>query len=241
MLEVNGFPGLLIAFEGMGGAGKDEQVARLLKRIKLDYPKFTVITTREPGGTPRGEEIRRRLLDDLRMTVEEEVELFRESRSLLYPEVIVPALNKGLLVLQNRWALASCAYQGGGKGYGIKRALERNMEIVKLAPPDIAVFFDVNLEVAGRRFSKNEHDKFDLEGLDFWERTRDAYIVALGLIKNEFPQTEVVVLLDEDGSWSIEETQNRLWQKIFPRFAEWLKFKEGYIGQEGLTGKIERK
>lgn len=235
MLKVNGFPGLLIAVEGMGGTGKDTQVSFLERRLKFEFPGTNIVTTREPGGTPRGEEIRQKTLIDKNLSAEEEVELFYEARSILYPEVIIPRLKEGAIVLQNRWALASCAYQGAGKGYGVRRAMMRNIDVIKLAPPDVCVFFDVNLDVARTRFSKTEYDKFDLEGPEFWQRTCDGYYEGLKIVREHFPEIQIVVIKDGDGKLEIEQTHRKLWENLEPSIDLWWRIREGLVTHSFAT------
>ena len=76
MLKVNGTPGLYIVFEGIGGSGKDAQVALLAARVQREMPGTKFIVTREPGGTEDGQRIRKRLLSDETLTSEDEIKLF---------------------------------------------------------------------------------------------------------------------------------------------------------------------
>src|SRR3989442_11266177 len=110
-------PGLFITFEGTEGSGKSTQISLLAERLR--GMGFSVRTTREPGGTPIGEEIRHTLkhsADNQAMTAEAELLLMNASRAQLVREVIRPALAAGEIVLSDRFYDSTTAYQGYGRG-----------------------------------------------------------------------------------------------------------------------------
>jgi len=228
MLSINGHPGLYIVFEGIGGSGKDTQIKLLAERIGRELPgtKFTV--TREPGGTEEGQKIRRILLDDKTLTAEREVELFIEDRVLNQEQVVLPALLRGGIVIQNRSWISNMAYQGVGKGLGRERVLEANLPVVSKVPPDLIVFLDVGWEAGRSRFGRVEHDKYDHEADVFWQRVEQGYHESVHRVSEVLP-TRLFTLIDGEGVYSIAETQRKLWQALEPYLDLWWRIREGLI------------
>lgn len=139
-------PGMLVAFEGGEGAGKSTQIRRL--RTALERSGREVVTTREPGGTGLGERIRDLLLDTRSDSLGDRAEalLYAAARSQHVEEVIRPALERGAVVLTDRFVDSSIAYQGVARGLGIERIEELNRWGTRDVLPDLVILLDVPAE-----------------------------------------------------------------------------------------------
>ena len=160
-----------ITFEGVDGAGKSTHLAwfaDVLRQRGLD-----VIVTREPGGTPLGEQLREILLNQS-MSIGTEAMLMFAARIEHVEQVIKPALAAGKWVISDRFSDASFAYQGAGRGMDWEKLkqLEQWVDLV----PDLTLFFDVPVEVARQRLANNVSlDRFEQEQGEFFERVRAGY------------------------------------------------------------------
>lgn len=175
--------GKFITFEGPEGGGKSTQVRRLADRLKASGR--TVLTTREPGGTPTGEVIRGILQHDHAgeaLCPESELLLFEASRAQLVRHVILPALKKGMWVLCDRFIDSTAAYQGYGRGFDLKSILEINAFTVGDCMPDLTLLLDVEPQTGMKRLTlrNQEHrttrDRFEREQVEFHERVRAGYL-----------------------------------------------------------------
>ena len=209
-------PGTFITFEGIDGSGKSTQL-RLLNNFLRANACFPLVT-REPGGTPVGLRLRAALLD-----ASEEVDpltellVFAADRAQHVRRVILPALASGQIVISDRYADATVAYQGAGRGF----APELIGEIVQLATeglkPDLTVLFDLGIEESTTRTtrrsakassSKPGRDRLDIENADFYARVRDAYLQIADA------EPERVKLIDSSGP--VEQTHERVKALIIP-------------------------
>jgi dTMP kinase len=168
-----GQPGVLIAFEGVEGAGKSTQLDRL--RDELERRGHEVVVTREPGGTPVGERVRQVLLDPaVDLDARAEALLFAAARAQLVEQVIRPALERGVVVLCDRYLDSSLAYQGAGRGLGRGPVQEVNRFATGGLLPDLVVLLDVDpAEGLGRNTASR--DRIEVEGLGFHRRVREAF------------------------------------------------------------------
>src|SRR2546427_3328244 len=149
-------PGLFISFEGTEGSGKTTQISLLAEHLRsMDY---TVRTTREPGGTPIGEEIRHTLKHSLAnqaMTSETELLLMNASRAQLVREVIRPALAAAEIVLCDRFHDSTTAYQGYGRQLDLAKVKATIDFAVEHTRPDLTLLLEVPLEISeARRLSR---------------------------------------------------------------------------------------
>ena len=173
-------PGFFISFEGIDGAGKSTHIEVFKKLMQDRYPDREVVMTREPGGTPLGEQLRALLLD-APMNLETEALLMFAARREHIAQVIEPALQAGKIVISDRFADASFAYQGGGRGLSLDKlnALERWVQgraDGSLLQPNLTILFDLPGEVAEARRSKvRAPDKFEKMDLNFFEKVRQEY------------------------------------------------------------------
>ncbi|MFJ5381883.1 dTMP kinase [Cupriavidus sp. CER94] len=165
--------GRFITFEGIDGAGKSTHIEWVAGRLR---ERATVVTTREPGGTPLGEDLRGLLLHR-KMDLETEALLMFAARREHIAEVIEPALARGEWVISDRFTDATFAYQGGGRGLPRARLEVLEQWVQGDLQPDLTLLFDVPLETAAQRLaSAREPDKFEAESRAFFERTRAEYL-----------------------------------------------------------------
>ena len=163
-----------ISFEGIDGAGKSTHVQWLAEVLRAH--EQTVITTREPGGTPLGETLRQLLLNDA-MSADTELLLMFAARAEHLAQVIRPALQRGEWVLTDRFTDASYAYQCGGRGIQPHRLAVLEQWVQQGLQPDLTFLFDVEVDVAQQRLTAHHQpDRFEREQGDFFERVRTMYL-----------------------------------------------------------------
>ncbi len=168
--------GKFITLEGIDGAGKSTQLAwivELLQRAGLN-----AVVTREPGGTPLGEQLRALLLDkSISMHPETEALLMFAARREHLDKVILPALTQGQWVISDRFTDASFAYQSGGRGLDSGKLAILEQWVQGMLQPDLTLYFDVPVEVGQQRVSQIKSvDRFEKEQADFFQRVRAAYL-----------------------------------------------------------------
>ena len=169
--------GLFITLEGPEGAGKStnrEYLATQLREAGVD-----VVLTREPGGTPLAERMRDVLLapTDEPMDVDAELLLMFAARAQHLALVIKPALQRGAVVLCDRFTDATFAYQGGGRGMPFERIAELERFVQGDLRPDLTLLFDLPVEVGmARAAARGRLDRFEQEGMAFFDKVRQAYL-----------------------------------------------------------------
>lgn len=167
---------LFISFEGIDGSGKSTQ-AKMLYHHLLNTG-HVVHLFREPGGTRISEKIRSILLDKeyTEMTPQAEVLLYFASRNQLMTEKVLPALDRGEIVLMDRYVDSSMAYQGVGRGLG-KRPLNFLIHFATGdKKPELTVLVDLELETAEYRLSEKNLDRFESESMQFKRKVRKGYL-----------------------------------------------------------------
>ena len=173
--------GRFVTFEGIEGVGKSTQIARAAAHLRS--LGIEVVVTREPGGTPLAEALRRLVLEprDEPLDGVSELLLMFAARSIHLANLIEPALRRGAWVLCDRFTDATEAYQGGGRGVDIRdvHALERIAQ--RGRRPDLTLLLDAPVEVAAARARARgpQTDRFERERSDFFERVRAAYLAVL--------------------------------------------------------------
>lgn len=168
---------MFILFEGVEGSGKTTQARRLYRRLSGGGRE--VILVREPGGTAAGNAIRRILKHGLEIELSPltELLLFAAARAQLVAQVIRPALERGAIVIGDRYAESTLAYQGYGRG--IDLAVIRTVNAVATGglQADLIILLDLDPESGLRRKgSGTENDRFERENLDFHRRVRGGYL-----------------------------------------------------------------
>ncbi|MEC3768490.1 MULTISPECIES: dTMP kinase [Cupriavidus] len=168
--------GKFITFEGIDGAGKSTHIDWVADRLRARADIAGVVTTREPGGTSLGEDLRQILLHR-KMHLETEALLMFAARREHIAEVIAPALERGKWVISDRFTDATFAYQGGGRGLATGRLEVLEGWVQGDLQPDLTLLFDVPLETASARLAAaRTPDKFEAESRAFFQRTRDEYL-----------------------------------------------------------------
>ena len=204
--------GTFITFEGIDGSGKSTQLRLLSGFLRMNA--CDVVLTREPGGTPLGLRLREVLLD-----AQEEVDpltellVFAADRAQHVRRLLRPMLESGRVVLSDRYADATVAYQGAGRGFSPQLI----SEIVALATeglvPDLTLLFDISIaESIGRTTRrstvKNKRDRLDTENSEFHTRVREAYL------RIAAAEPERVKLINTSGP--VEETHEQVKQIVVP-------------------------
>jgi len=169
--------GIFITLEGIDGSGKDTQAKMLAKY--LEEKGYSVLITREPGGTSVGEKIREILLDPEieKVDLRAEVLLFAASRAQIVSNVIKPALKEGKIVISNRYIDSSYTYQGIAREMGLDWVIAVNEWATRELLPDITFFLDIPEEVGLERVdrSRNIRDKIEKNGEIFQRKVREGY------------------------------------------------------------------
>jgi len=208
--------GLFITLEGIDGTGKGTQ-ARLL-RDHLVKMGLEVEYTREPGGPPIAEAIRGILLstDNSSMHAWTEAFLYLASRSQNTRQVIIPALEAGKLVLCERYADSTIAYQGAGRGLPIKTLDDLNKIATAGIKPDVTIIFDLNPDEAHKRAKvEKTPDRLESEKSDFHKRIREGYLSIARA------HSERVIIIPVTGT--AQQVFDQLWNKLEPFIAKYLE------------------
>ncbi len=204
---------MFITLEGIDGCGKSTHlklIAEALRASALDC-----ITTREPGGTAVGERIRDIMLADVSVDVVPEVELFLMSaaRSQHIASVIKPAVAAGRIVISDRHADSTVAFQGYGRGLDLDMVEQVNRYATDNIAPDLTLLFDVDPEIARARLNARPVGGWlgavDEEGMDFHRRVREGYLK----IAAQHPERVRVI----DASGSLEDTHRRALALVIER------------------------
>jgi len=207
---LSGLQGKFITFEGIDGSGKSTQLRMLSGDLR--GRGVDVITTHEPGGTPLGRRLREAFLEtEETVAPMAELLLFAADRAQHVEFLIKPALTEGRIVISDRYADATFAYQGAGRGF----PEETVNEIIRLATgglkPDLTLFFDITVENAIKRMNERHEtngsrNRMDVETAEFYAKVRTAY---LGMSKREPARFKVI-----DANGSIEDTHAKVVETI---------------------------
>lgn len=170
---------MFITLEGPEGSGKTSAAKRIVE--ELEKQGYSVLFTREPGGTPIAEQIRSVILDkaNTKLDARAEALLYAASRRQHLVEKVFPALEEGKIVICDRYIDSSLAYQGGARGLGIDEVLNINMFATEYKFPDLTLLFDIDPVLGLERISKNKNrevNRLDLEKLDFHNQVRNTFL-----------------------------------------------------------------
>lgn len=169
--------GMFVTFEGPEGGGKTTQIGMLATFLRQQGRQ--VLQTREPGGTPIGDQIRACLHDvnNTAMASQTELLLYSASRAQLVQEVIRPALDAGILVLCDRFFDSTLAYQGYGRGLDLETLHQITAFATGGLKPDLTLLFDIDVEsgLARRTTGGEEMNRLDLEAVAFHRRVRHGF------------------------------------------------------------------
>jgi dTMP kinase len=193
--------GRLITLEGMDGAGKSTHLPWIASRLEQ---RAAVCLTREPGGTPLGEQLRRLLLDPVQHPdPETEALLMFTARREHLARVVGPALEAGQWVLCDRFTDATFAYQGWGRGVSLAKLEILERWVQNDLQPDLTLYFDLSPELARARIADTRDlDRFEREQLAFFERVRAGY---LDRARSSPERIRII-----DAAESVEAIQRRL-------------------------------
>jgi dTMP kinase len=207
-----------ITFEGSEGSGKSTQINLLATRLtKAGVP---LLVTREPGGTPIGEKIRHLLQfapESVAMTPETELLLFEASRSQLVRQVIQPALDRGSVVICDRFADSTTVYQGVARRLDPETVRQMNEFAVGNCWPDLTFLLDIDIEAARARMLRRVRpaggmDRMEQEPVQFYQ---DVCVAYRQLAEREPDRIQVI-----DGRSSATEIEQQIWRAILTRFGQ---------------------
>jgi dTMP kinase len=194
---------MFITFEGLDGSGKSTQAELLADAIR--GTGRDVVTTREPGGTPLGERVRELLLTGNGIAPWAEAALFVAARAELVEEVIGPALERGAVVICDRYLDSSLAYQGFARGLGVDRVLQLNLPAIGERLPDRTFLLEIDPRQAALRVG-DTGDRIEREDVEFRRQVADAY----RLLAETFPERIEAV----DGSRPPGEVAKEIFGRI---------------------------
>lgn len=203
--------GLFITVEGPDGSGKTTLVQALNQRL-AEHLRVPLTVTREPGGSMIAEKIREVIIDPNNKEMDDRTEalLFAASRRQHIIETIHPALERGEVVLCDRFVDSSIAYQGAGRGIGVEAVATLNQFATENLTPDLTLYLDVDAQVGlnriGHKDSNRKKDRLELEEIDFHNRVREAYHVLLE--KNQDRMVEI------DATKEAEQVLEDAWQVL---------------------------
>lgn len=180
-----------ITFEGGEGSGKTTVIEKIKK--DLEELNFTVLKTREPGGSKISEQIRDVILnvENTNMDYMTEALLYAASRRQHLEEIIRPAIKAGKVVICDRYIDSSLAYQGYARGLGVDEVYNLNLVATNGFLPEVTIFIDLDPEVGLERIKNNQRevDRLDLEKINFHEKVREGYL----MLASKFPNRFIVV------------------------------------------------
>lgn len=191
--------GIFITFEGPEGAGKTT-VLHKLGEVLTDVG-YQVVITREPGGIPISEQIREVILnkDNTVMDGRTEALLYAAARRQHLVEKVMPALDRGVIVLCDRFIDSSLAYQGHARGLSIDEVYKMNQFAIAGVMPDLTIYFDIDPALGLQRVHSNQErevNRLDMEELQFHEKVREGYQIIMERFRERFYIVDAAQPLD---------------------------------------------
>ncbi len=166
--------GLFISLEGLDGCGKTTQIKFLRQAFQREGKE--VINFREPGCTPLGEKLREIVLhSDSDIGERAELLIYLSSRAQVTDEMVIPSLNQGKIVIADRYADSSVAYQGFGRAIGPERVKALNDFAIKNIYPDITFLLEISVDEALKRLKNKPLDRLEKERETFFQRVHEGY------------------------------------------------------------------
>ncbi len=212
--------GYFISFEGPDGCGKSTIIKALIIKLQKKFNNFNIVATREPGGNNNviAEDIRNIVLNkmDYKIVPRAEALLFAASRAQHVDDFILPHLDKGDIVLCDRFIDSSLIYQGIGRGLGFAKVLAINEFAAKKIFPDLTILLLVKPEIGLKRIQDNklrETNRLDEDELQFHQKNYQGYLT---LIKT-YPERIVEV----NANVKFEEVLEQTYQIIVKKLNEW--------------------
>ena len=197
---------LFIVFEGAEGCGKSTQARALHKHILRSGSPVTL--THEPGGTPLGKEMRHLLkrASEVHISPLAELFLFAASRAQLVKEMISPSLERGTIVICDRYTDSTIAYQGYGRGLDFNSIQAMNTIATQGLKPDLTILLDIPVQSGLARKKTAKQDRFENEEIAFHERVRKGYLEMAAAA----PQCWLVV----DAALPKKEVERIIWERV---------------------------
>ena len=197
--------GIFITLEGPDGAGKSTQVENI--KSYFENAGREVVVSREPGGTPISEKLRNIVLDNGNAEMDDITEMlvYAAARAQHVSEKIRPALDKGSVVVCDRFVDSSIAYQGYGRNLG-DQVGEVNRYATRGLEPDVTFFMDLDPEIGRSRIGKDVRDRLEQQKLDFHYRVYEGYKA----ICEKYPEQVVRI----DATRTIDEIKEDIYSKL---------------------------
>ncbi|RIV16705.1 dTMP kinase [Mycoplasmopsis gallopavonis] len=202
---------MFISFEGLDGSGKTTILNKLVHKLSHEYPHVKFILTREPGGknVPEAEKLRSIILDpETKISHVSEALLYSASRRMHLEKVIWPAIERGEIVLCDRYVDSFYAYQGFARKLGYEYTKQMTELVIDGTMPDITIFFDINPEQSRQRREANRLvvDRLENEAFKFHDDVYQGYKYLI----NEDPQRFIVI----DATQSAEQVFQNVWKAL---------------------------
>ncbi len=213
--------GYFITFEGADGSGKSTQMRLFAQRLRK--AGHTVVETVEPGGTRIGGAIRAILLnpENHDLSARAELLLYFAARAQNVDELLLPALDRGEIVLSDRWTDSTYAYQGHGRQLGTDLVLDLDRVACRGHRPDLTIWVDIDIETGLERArarnaetGASAESRMDEQARDFYMRVREGY--------SELAQLEPERVKRVDGAGTPDDVAGRVW-------AEWKRFEAAHV------------
>lgn len=203
---------MFITFEGGEGSGKSTVIKEIAKRIADSGRE--VVLTREPGGTPIGEEIRNVILEKKNTAMDPRTEalLYAASRRQHLVEKIIPALKEGKVVISDRFLDSSLAYQGMARGLGMAEVYQLNLFATEGFEPDLTIYLSLDPEAGIERIEANpnrEVNRLDLEKISFHELVHKGF--------EELTKENHHRIVKVDASKSVDQVIEACWEAVEKR------------------------